>query len=59
MLTDELLGDVHPRVKSVYEKENAVPGVSPVIAAKLPTPDCVKPGGVEFTVQPDAGKPER
>jgi hypothetical protein len=39
IFTEELFGEVQPRLGSEYEKENEVPGVSPVMAATFPTPD--------------------
>jgi hypothetical protein len=59
MLTEEVNGEVQPTNGSRYSNENAVAGVSPEIAAIVPTPDCVKPAGTEFMVHPVLGRPER
>jgi hypothetical protein len=52
-------GELHPATVFKYWKENVVPGVNPEIAAIVPTPVCVNPAGIEFTVQPVLGSPER
>ena len=59
MLITKVAGDVQGTDGFVQVKENAVPGVNPVIAAMVPTPDCVNPAGTEFTVQPVDGKPDK
>lgn len=59
IFTEKLAGDVQPATVLTYSNEKAAPGVRPVMAAIPPTPDWVKPGGTEFTVQPVVGSPER
>jgi hypothetical protein len=59
IFTEELGGEVQPATVFTYWKEKLLPGVKLLMAAIFPTPDCVKPAGIELTVQPDAGRPER